>query len=254
MAVTCGFFNALNHDRLYDAIQMSSIFDGIIKDGIFMSIGNCMEVTAPENGMVVNVGSGRAWFNHTWILNDTIYPIESEPSEVVLDRIDAVVIEVNSSAEVRNCIIKFVKGTPSSYPEKPTMIHNPEVNQYALAYVTIRAGQSTIFQTDIENNVGTSETPYITGILETVDATQLLRQWQAQFDTMMSTDQTAFVNWFANKKVEYEDIMEDDQAAFEEWFIHLQNELDENQAAHLQHQIDMFIPITNAEIDSLLSR
>ena len=120
--------------------------------------------------------------------------------------------------------------------------------------MTVRANVESITQADIENMIGTTETPYITGILETIDATQLIQQWQAQFNTMMSTDQTAFVTWFANKKVEYEDIMEEDQASFEEWFIHLQNELDENQAAHLQHQIDMFVPITNAEIDDLLSQ
>ena len=155
MAVTCGFFNALDHDRLYDAIQMSSIFDGIIRDGVFSTIGTSMVVTAPENGMVVNVGAGRAWFNHTWILNDTLYPVEAEAAEVVLDRIDAVVIEINSSAEVRDCTIKFIKGEPSSQPNRPTMTHNAEVNQYALAYVRIRAGQTTIFHADITNAVGT---------------------------------------------------------------------------------------------------
>ena len=49
MAVTYGFYNALNHDRLYDAIQMSSIFDGIIRDGIFSTIGDTMIVTSPED-------------------------------------------------------------------------------------------------------------------------------------------------------------------------------------------------------------
>ena len=34
MAVTSGFFNSVNHDRLYDAEQLSSIFDGIIIDGV----------------------------------------------------------------------------------------------------------------------------------------------------------------------------------------------------------------------------
>ena len=131
MALTYGFYNALNHDRLYDAIQMSSIFDGIIRDGIFSTIGTSLVVTAPEDGMYVNVGPGRAWFNHTWTLNDTLLPVEAEQSEVVLDRIDAVVLEVNAGAEVRANSIKFIKGTPSSNPVRPTMIHNAEVNQYA---------------------------------------------------------------------------------------------------------------------------
>ena len=38
MSVTSGFYNGLSHDRKYNAVQMSSLFDGIINDGIFQSI------------------------------------------------------------------------------------------------------------------------------------------------------------------------------------------------------------------------
>ena len=220
MAVTYGFYNALNHDRLYDAIQMSSIFDGIIRDGIFSTIGDTMIVTAPEDGLYVNVGSGRAWFNHTWTLNDTAYPIEAEQAEVVLDRIDAVILEVNSSAEVRANSIKFLKGTPSSNPVKPTLTHNAEVNQYALAYVRIRAGQTTIFQSDIENAVGTDETPFITGVLQQVSIETLLKQWEAEFNTY-------FTNFQNTSTTEFDD-----------WFQRMKDQLSQDAAGNLQLQID----------------
>ena len=249
MAVTYGFYNALNHDRLYDAIQMSSIFDGIIRDGIFSTIGDTMIVTAPEDGMYVNVGSGRAWFNHTWTLNDTAYPIEAEQAEVVLDRIDAVILEVNSSAEVRSNSIKFLKGTPSSNPVKPTLTHNAEVNQYALAYVRIRAGQTTIFQSDIENAVGTDETPFITGVLQQVSIETLLKQWEAEFNTyftnFQNTSTTEFNNWLATKVSEYtawfaqmQTDMDSNFDEFDAWFQRMKDQLSSDAAGHLQAQID----------------
>lgn len=249
MAVTYGFYNALNHDRLYDAIQMSSIFDGIIRDGIFSTIGDTMIVTAPEDGMYVNVGSGRAWFNHTWTLNDTAYPIEAEEAEVVLDRIDAVILEVNSSAEVRANSIKFLKGTPSSNPVKPTLTHNAEVNQYALAYVRIRAGQTTIFQSDIENAVGTDETPFITGVLQQVSIETLLKQWEAEFNTyftnFQNTSTTEFNNWLATKVSEYtawfaqmQTDMDSNFDEFDAWFQRMKDQLSSDAAGHLQAQID----------------
>ena len=249
MAVTYGFYNALNHDRLYDAIQMSSIFDGIIRDGIFSTIGDTMIVTSPEDGMYVNVGSGRAWFNHTWTLNDTAYPIEAEQAEVVLDRIDAVILEVNSSAEVRANSIKFLKGTPSSNPVKPTLTHNAEVNQYALAYVRIRAGQTTIFQSDIENAVGTDETPFITGVLQQVSIETLLKQWEAEFNTyftnFQNTSTTEFNNWLATKVSEYtawfaqmQTDMDSNFNEFDAWFQRMKDQLSEDAAGHLQAQID----------------
>ena len=249
MAVTYGFYNALNHDRLYDAIQMSSIFDGIIRDGIFSTIGTAMIVTAPEDGMFVDVGPGRAWFNHTWTLNDTEYPVEAEAAEVVLDRIDAVVLEVNANPEVRANSIKFVKGTPSSTPVKPTMIHNAEVNQYALAYVTIRAGQTTIFQADIENVIGTDETPFVTGLLQQVSVEQLLLQWNddfyryfaafqahnnAEFNTWMEAKVAEYNNWYAAMELEGAHDLE----VFDTWFQHMKDQLDEDAAGHLQAEID----------------
>ena len=249
MAVTYGFYNALNHDRLYDAIQMSSIFDGIIRDGIFSTIGDHMVVSAPEDGWYVNVGSGRAWFNHTWTLNDTDYPIEPEEAEVVLDRIDAVILEVNAGAEVRANSIKFLKGTPSSEPVKPTLTHNAEVNQYALAYVRIRAGQTTIFQADIENAIGTDETPFITGLLQQVSIETLLTQWEAEFNTyftnFQSTSTTEFNNWLATKVAEYtlwyaqmQTDMDADFAEFDAWFQRMKDQLSEDAAGHLQAEID----------------
>ena len=42
MAVTYGFYNSLNKDRVYNAEQMSSIFNGIITDGVFASIGGSL--------------------------------------------------------------------------------------------------------------------------------------------------------------------------------------------------------------------
>lgn len=241
MAVTYGFYNALYHDRLYDAIQMSSLFDGIIQDGIFSTIGTAMIVTAPEDGLYVNVGPGRAWFNHTWTNNDTEYPIEAEEAEVVLDRIDAVILEVNSGATVRANSIKFLKGTPSSEPVKPTLMHNAEINQYALAYVRIRAGQTTIFQSDVENVVGTEETPFVTGLLQQVSIDQLILQWEAAFQqhfaNWVATNEREYEEWSEEQEIAFEGWREAQEADFEAWFQNLEDQLDSNQAAHLQLQI-----------------
>ena len=38
MSVTYGFYNSKNRDRRYDAIQMSSIFDGIIIQRRFSNV------------------------------------------------------------------------------------------------------------------------------------------------------------------------------------------------------------------------
>lgn len=83
MSVTFGFYNSKEGDRRYDAIQMSSIFDGIIQDGILQHVGTAMVVKESE-AMIINVGVGRAWFNHTWTLNDALLPLVVPQSEILL--------------------------------------------------------------------------------------------------------------------------------------------------------------------------
>lgn len=178
--LTYGFYNSLNHDRRYDAEQVSSIFDGIIKDGVYMAIGNHLNVIQ-GTGMMILVDTGRAWFNHTWTLNDARLPIMIPQSEVILRRIDAVVLEVNHETGVRANSIKVVKGTPSSNPQRPVMKNTQTVHQYPLAFVNVAAGATTIRQADITNMVGTSQTPFVTGVIQTMNIDTLVAQWRDQW-------------------------------------------------------------------------
>ena len=186
MSVTCGFYNGVNHDRRYDARQMSEIFDGIINDGVFMNIGNNMRVLSnPGNtdlkDMNVYVGTGKAWFNSTWTKNDAILPLKISESELVLDRIDAVVLEINANDSVRENSIKVLKGEPSSAPVHVDLENSEYVHQYPLAYVYVKAGVTEITQSEITNCIGTNECPFISGILQTVSAAILLAQWDDEF-------------------------------------------------------------------------
>ena len=186
MAVTYGFYDSLNHDRLYNAQQMSAIFDGIINDGVFMSVGNQFHTVA-GTGMQVIVKSGRAWFDSTWTLNDAEYPLSIDAADVLLTRIDAVVLEVNSEVATRANTIKVVKGTPASTPAKPTLTNTAAVHQHALAYVTVAKNITAITNSMIEIVVGKTETPYVTAILQTTDITDLFKKWENDFQVWFET-------------------------------------------------------------------
>lgn len=180
MSVTSGFFNSINGDRRYNAEQMSAIFDGIIRDGILASIGTAFTVTYVE-GNSVEIGIGRAWFNSTWLYNDAILPMELDIPEVVLDRIDAIVIEIDHSNGVRAGNIKVVKGTPSGEPVRPVMTNTVYVHQYPLAYIYRKANAESFSQADITSMIGTSECPYVTGILQVQNIDNIVAQWHAQW-------------------------------------------------------------------------
>lgn len=186
--VTSGFFNAKNHDRLYDAEQMSSIFDGIIRDGVLMHYGGQMMVKAAQF-MTVNVQTGRAWFNHTWTLNNSILPLTLDPSAVNQNRTDAIVLDINAGTEVRKNTIKIVKGLTSvGTPARPTLIKDPVKKhwQYPLAYVYVAAGATAINQGNITNMVGLGDCPFVTAPLEKMNIDDLVAQWTSQWNTMIT--------------------------------------------------------------------
>ena len=225
MSVTSGFFNSYNNDRRYNAEQMSSIFDGVINDGVFANIGTAFAVTA-DTGNTVMVGIGRAWFNSAWLLNDALLPIELEESEVILDRYDAVVIEIDHNESVRNGSIKVVKGSAASTPAYPEIAKSKLLNQYPLAYIYRKAGSSEITQANITNAVGTSSCPYVTGILQVQDIDNIVAQWEAQWDEWYAEE-------MADATAEQQAWLVESRAEYENWFTTIRGTLSGDVAANL---------------------
>lgn len=255
MSVSSGFFNSLNGDRKYNAAQMSAIFDGLIIDGVFASIGTAFAVKA-AGGLTVNVGIGKAWFNHTWTVNDSILPMTAPEAEVLLDRIDAVVLEVNGTESVRENTIKFVKGNPSSAPSRPTLTNEGNVHQYPLCYIYRKYGTAVINQADITPMVGTESTPFVTGILQTISLDELLGKWQDELDRFtdarsqevddwIAQEESDFTTWFNEMKADLQQEqtvldqwIASEQADFLAWYNQMKDQLSGDVAGNLQLEID----------------
>ena len=255
MSVSSGFFNSLNGDRKYNAAQMSAIFDGLIIDGVFASIGTAFAVKA-AGGLTVNVGIGKAWFDHTWTVNDSILPMTAPEAEVLLDRIDAVVLEVNGTESVRENTIKFVKGNPSSAPSRPTLTNEGNVHQYPLCYIYRKYGTAVINQADITPMVGTESTPFVTGILQTISLDELLGKWQDELDRFtdarsqevddwIAQEESDFTTWFNNMKADLQQEqavldqwIASEQADFLAWYNQMKDQLSGDVAGNLQLEID----------------
>lgn len=207
MTVSSGFFNSVNHDRLYDAEQLSSIFDGIIIDGVYENYGEAFMVTAnSEANSSVIIGTGRAWFDHTWTVNDSQFAMQLDPPNELLGRTDAIVLDIDRTQDVRKNSILYVKGSESSPEFPPDLVNESRHKQYPIAYITRHAEvNSPINQDDIQITVGTSDCPIVTGILESQNLENLMAQLDSEFNT---------------------------------WWDGIKAALDENVATNLQNQID----------------
>lgn len=201
MAITCGFFDSVNGDRTYDAEQMSSYFDGLISNGVYENIGERFAVTSANNGMNINVGSGRAIIQSHWVQNDATVVLTLDPSDVQLRRIDAVVLRLDLTN--REIVLTIKKGTAaSSAPPIPPITQTETIYEIYLALVYVAKGATQ--PTSITDLRPSSYCGWVTGLIEQVDTSDLFTQWQAAyenqfaaFDAYIQAKQAAFDSWFS---------------------------------------------------------
>jgi len=217
--ITDGFHNSINGDRRYDAREMSAIFDGIINDGVFMSVGQAFAVNA-VGGMEVTVGTGRGWFNSTWIKNDAVMKFNVSPAHVVMGRVDVIVIEIDGRTEARRNSIKYIQGVPAAQPSPPAMIHTDRFHQYPLCQITVLAESTDINQSGITNLIGLAPCPFVTGILETLDITMFVAQLHSQWGEWLNDRYAQMLEWLGGVKNELD-------AQFMDWFINYINSVAE---------------------------
>lgn len=223
MAFEYGFYNSISGDRKYNALDFGKVFDGVITDGVFADIGDKMFTTPGTLSMEVLVGTGKAWFNHTWNLNTSPISFIISASHPVLTRYDAIVLEVNETQDVYGRVneIKVVEGTPSSNAVKPTLVETEHIHQHPLAYIKINPEATTLVAADIEITVGQTSCPFVTSILQQTDITTLFANWESQFDI---------------------------------WFTNLKTQLTDDVVTNLQNQIDNCLKVTDiatqADIDA----
>ena len=233
MSLTYGFYNSQNHDRVYDAEDMSRIFDGIISDGVYQNIGKWLAVKASDMDNEVIVQPGRAWFNHTWTYINADYPVGAPEPETTTayNRLDALVIDVDRTNRINS--LQWVKGTPAAYGEYngpvnrlpvPVLASSDEHKQYPLCYVVRRGRQNLIKATEIYNTIGVSITyateetqryggqemtgvlvPFVDHALGKYDITGIVARWDAEFDSWSEAKQDAFRIWMQERQNEYTD-------------------------------------------------
>lgn len=201
--VSFGFFNSSNGDRKYSADDISRIFSYLITDGILATYGDKFFTTPSTSKLGVVLGTGWAWFNHTWTQSDTAIPFDVDEPDPSLDRFDAIYLKVDRRSLGRVNSLGLVKGTAAINPQKPTFPTETDVFYHPLAYVKVRHGVTRIAASDIEILCGKTQAPFITSILQTTDITTLFQGWSEQFGTKMSQWQTAYDTQMSNQQSGY---------------------------------------------------
>lgn len=183
MAVTYGFFNSINGDRTYNADQISEYFLKLISNGVFATPATAMQVTA-TTGLVVKVSAGWGFINCKFVKNDSDLYLQIDEADITFDRIDRVVMKLDTSAEHRNISIEVKKGTAAASPTAPELTRTDDIYELSLAQVLVSANSSVIVQADItDERANTDVCGYVTGLIDQIDTTNLFAQFTNAFET-----------------------------------------------------------------------
>ena len=207
--VTSGFFDSTESSRrIYTADEFSSIFDGLISDGVYENYpggtrtvnGQAVKIPPFEvtkvssgNDLVVTVGPGRAWFHHVWVLNTTS-TVTLSAAHGTLPRIDCIYLRVNKGA--RSCDLACKEGTPSSDPTGsfPSDDNNNDVYYYPIAFIRVPKAAASSSQLVVTSAIGNSnppangKTPIVKAI---VDPSMTLDEYIASYKEQVSAQLAA---------------------------------------------------------------
>ena len=206
MAVTSGFFNSINGDRKYNARQIGMYLGKIIRSGVFSNPSTNLQVTA-AGGMAVQVWPGRGMANCHWIDNDSMYTVILDDADLILDRIDAVVMRLDESDDAREVSVAVKKGSPASSPEAPAMERTEKVEEYCLAQIYVPKikddGTQEILQANItDTRADTDVCGWVTSLIEQVDTHTLFLQWQDAYQRYYDESTEAFETWLDGIKAQ----------------------------------------------------
>jgi hypothetical protein len=90
-------------------------------------------------------------------------------------------------------------GTPASTDvQKPVPVVQNGEKYIPVCYVTVETDVTSITAAKIENCVVTDACPFVSGILKTISAEELLTQWEAQWNEWLVIKQNKFFNYDRN--------------------------------------------------------
>lgn len=200
-----GFFNAIMQDgvpdRTYNCDDLNEFLKGLVSEnGIYAEVSSACQVVASSGmNVVVKTGKGQIGFNWFEIESDTTLEIAN--SDVVLNRIDRVVIQ--RSLTNRNTVIYVKQGTLASNPTPPALTRNESVYEIALADILVSKNISAITTALITDQRSNNNVcGWIVGLIEQFDTTTLFNQYEEEQDNFINNQTQNFNNWFNGIKEE----------------------------------------------------
>lgn len=199
MAQKYGFFNSVNNDRVYDASDVAGFLKKFFTNGVF---NNSLGVSANDN-MTVSVATGNANINGYSYENTDTLTLDISEADSELNRIDSIIVRLDLTN--RQITTMVLEGLTATTPSQPTITRSNNIYDLRLANISVPAGATRITADMITDTRFGADCGNVTQAVLSLDTSEIFAQYEA---------------WFT------------------EWFANLENQLDDNQAGHLQNEIN----------------
>jgi hypothetical protein len=144
MAEKYMFFDSTADDpREYPASNFAEFFGKVLTSGIFNG-GTNLQVGCTGTDMKSVIEPGYAWINGYMYKLDADLQLTHDAADPGADRIDRVVIRLDTRIENRYIKAFILGGTPAVSPVAPSLTRDANIYEISLAQVLIRAGRSYI--------------------------------------------------------------------------------------------------------------
>ena len=204
MAIQSYFFNAVlndgTYDRTYNAEDVTSYLDLLVGNGVFPNPSTMLQVRA-ASGMNVIVSAGAGWINGHKMINTADLTLTLDASDVLLNRIDAVIFYVDFNQREMGIAVK--KGTSASNAVAPMLQRDNTRYEMCLAQIQVNKQISAITAAMITDTRGNSNLcGFVQGLVQQADTTTLFESWQNGFETWFNAIQSQFEQGKVFKRLE----------------------------------------------------
>ncbi|MEK4273138.1 hypothetical protein [Paenibacillus sp. FSL R7-0026] len=179
-----GFFDTTADDpRDYPAREFAEYFARFVGNGIF-SGGTKLKVSATGTNANVKIEIGFGWINgYLYSVYDEALTLTVQPATNA-DRIDRVILRLDTSTPVRAIRAMVLQGNPAATPVVPAITRSGDVYDLSLAQILVKANTSVVLPENItDERLNSAVCGVVTGLIQQADTTAIFNQFQAWLNT-----------------------------------------------------------------------
>lgn len=183
------------YDRAISSEPLRNLLHKLFTDGILPDVSTNLQVVA-GSGMNVVVKAGFAIVQGCLKLEENDRTLAIQASSATNDRIDTVVLRLNSNDDQRYCDLYIREGTPATNPVRPNLVRSDSVYELGLADIFVSKSITSITQSKITDTRYEAKRCGVISSLSEFDTTTIYNQVQADLVDFKDSEKADFMNWY----------------------------------------------------------